>query len=172
MQQILFFFWQLCLLRESPEKLPSSRFVVGLVIVVYLSIALIVVTLNQPDQNLPGIVGSVIVGVLLQATIVWLLLAFKRLTHRFIATLASLLGTNTLILLILMPVNHTLLNTESDILYVLATSIFFVCLGWWFAIAGSIYHHAINISLLQGFAIAFTIESLALIVTFTLFPVS
>jgi hypothetical protein len=172
MQQILLFFWQLCLLRESPEKLPGSQFVVGFVIVVYLSIALIAVTLNQPDQNLPGIVGTVTVGVILQATFVWLLLAFKRVTHRFIATLASLLGANALMLLILIPVNFTLLNTESGSLHLLANSVSWVCLGWWLAIAGSIYRNAINISLLQGSAIAFITELLAVIVTFTLFPVN
>ena len=113
MQQILLFFWQLCLLRESPERLPGSLFVVGLAIVVYLSIALIAVTLNQPDQNLTGIVGTVIVGVIFQATFVWLLLAFKRVPHRFAATLASLLGANTLMLLILMPINFTLIKPDT-----------------------------------------------------------
>ena len=172
MQQILLFFWQLCLLRESPEKLPGSQFVVGLVTVVYLSIALIAVTLNQPDQNLPGVVGTVTVGVILQATFIWLLLAFKRVTHRFTATLASLLGANTVMLLILMPVNFTLANTEGGGLNLLANSISWVCLAWWLTIAGSIYRNAINISLLQGAAIAFITELLAAIVTFTLFPVS
>lgn len=172
MQQILFFFWQLCLLRESPENLPSSRFVVGLVIIAYLSIALIAVTLNQPNQTLFGIIGTVTLGVILQATFVWLLLAFKQVTHRFIATLASLLGANTLMLLILMPVNLTLLYTEGGSFNLFANSISWVCLGWWLAIAGSIYHNAINISLLQGSAIAFITELLALIVAFTLFPPS
>ena len=172
MQQILLFFWQLCLLRESPEKLPGSPFVVGLVVVVYISIALIAVTLNQPRQNLPGIIGTVAVGLIFQAIFVWSLLVFKRVTYRFTATLASLLGANTVMLLILMPVNLTLANTEGGSLNLLANSISWVCLGWWLAIAGSIYRNAINISLFQGAAIAFIAELLAAIVTITLFPLS
>jgi hypothetical protein len=172
MQQILIFFWQLCLLRESPEKLPASPFVVRLVLVVYLSIALIAVTLNQPRQTLPAIIGTVIVGLIFQAVFIWSLLVFKRVTHRFTAALASLLGANTLMLLILMPVNFTLINTEGGALNLLASFISWVCLAWWLVIAGSIYRYAINISLIQGAAIAFVSELLAAIVTITLFPLS
>lgn len=172
MQKIIFYFWQLCLLRESPENLPRSPFVVGLVIAVYLSIALIAVTLNQPNQSLFGVFGIVMVSLSIQATFIWALLAFKSVTYRFIATFAALLGTNTIMLLITMPVNLTLLNSENDSLKLLADSVSWVCLGWWLAIAGSIYHKAINISVLQGSAIAFVTELIAVIATVTLFPTS
>lgn len=172
MQQILFYFWQLCLLRESPEKIPRNPFIVGAVIVAYLSTALLSVTLNQPDQNLLGIIGTVIVSLAIQMTIVWLLLAFKKVSYRFTATIAALLGTNTIMLLILLPVNLTLLNTENEHLKILADSISWVCLGWWLAIAGYIYHKAINISILQGAAITFITELLAVITTLTLFAAS
>lgn len=172
MQQILFFFWQLCMLRVSPEKLPGNRFVLRLVILVYFVIALISVSVNRPDQNLVGIVGTVAIGLVLQTTFIWLLLTFKMVPYRFTATLASLLGANTIVLLILMPVNLILINSEYESLRLLADSVSWVCLGWWLAIAGSIYHKAINISILQGSAIAFIIELLVVIVTLSLFPIN
>lgn len=172
MQQILFYFWQLCLLRESPEKLPNNPFVVGIVVAAYLLIALFSVALSQSDQSLYGIVGSVVIALFLQAIFIWLLVVFKEVAYRFVATLAALLGTNTIMLLILLPVNLTLLNAENESLKLLANSFSWVCLGWWLAIAGSIYHKATNISVLQGAAVAFMTELLAAVATFTLFPTS
>ncbi len=172
MQQILFYFWQLCLLRESPEKLPTSQFALGLVLLVYLSIASIAVTLNRPEQTLMGILGSVLVSLGVQITITWGLLVFKKFSRRFSATFVALLGTNTIILLILMPVNLILLQDDNTSLTNFANAISWVCLGWWLAIVGYIYHKSVNISILQGSAIAFVTELLGVIATLTLFPTS
>ena len=40
MLQIVNFFWQICLLRQSPEGLPSSKFSTGAILLAYLAIAL------------------------------------------------------------------------------------------------------------------------------------
>ncbi len=172
MQQILFYFWQLCLLRESPEKLPKSQFAFGLVLLVYLSIASIAVTLNRPEQTFTGIIGSVLVGLGVQISVTWGLLAFKKFSGRLSATLVALLGSNTIILIILMPVNFVLLQDDNTGLTSFANAVSWVCLGWWLAIVGYIYHKAANISILQGSAIAFMTELLGVIATLTLFPVS
>ena len=170
MQQISFFFWQLCLLRESPDRIPTTPFVLAFVLVVYLAIALIAVTIGQPALGLVGIVGTVIVGLIFPATVTWGLLAFKQATDRFVATYTALLGTNSIMLIILLPVNLILLNTDNESLKLLADSVSWICLGWWLAIAGFIYHKATNISLIQGSAIAFVSELLVVITSVSLFP--
>jgi hypothetical protein len=170
MQQIVSFFWQMCLLRQNPENLPSNRFNVGLILFFYVVIALIAVALTRSTHSPLNIVGIVFIGVSIQATLTWSVLAFKKLTQRFTATWASLLGTNSFMLVILVPVNLLLLNTENQSLILLADSISWICLGWWLAIAGHIYHKAVNISLLQGSAIAFLTELLSVMATITLFP--
>lgn len=170
MQQIISFFWQMCLLREHPEHLHANSFTLGFILTFYTGTALIAVALARPNHPLITIVGIVVVGISIQASLTWAVLAFKKLANRFLATWASLLGTNAFMLVILVPFNLILLNSENEGLVLFADSVSWVCLGWWLAIAGHIYHKAINISLLQGSAIAFLTELLSVLTTVTLFP--
>ena len=168
--QIVLFFWQLCLLRADPERLPSSTFATAAVFTTYLVIAIGVVVLTRPDQSAGALLGTIAVGVLLQAGVTYLLLQFKGMTSRFRATWSALLGTNAIMLLVLLPFNFILLHVEVDALRMFADSATWICLGWWLAIAGYIYHRAVAISVLQGSAIAFLIELTGVIIAFNLFP--
>ncbi len=170
MLKISFFFWQLCLLQESPDRIPAKPFVLATLLLIYLAIALTTVSIGRPALDPTGVVGTVFVGLIFPALVTWTLLTFKQVTDRFVATYSALLGTNSIILLILLPVSLVLLNTENENLNLLADSVSWVCLGWWLAIAGYIYHKATNISLIQGSAIAFITELLGVIISVSLFP--
>ena len=170
MLQIVNFFWQLCLLRQSPEGLPSSRFSTGAVLLAYLGIALGVVVLTRPEQSLATVTGTIAIGVSLQAGVTFLLLQFKGYRHRFNATWSALLGANTIMLLILLPFNFIILNSDNNSILMFADSATWVCLGWWLAIAGYIYHKSVEVSILQGSVIAFLIEFIGVIIAFNLFP--
>ncbi|MBQ73693.1 MAG: hypothetical protein CMQ20_01570 [Gammaproteobacteria bacterium] len=172
MLKISLFFWQLCLLQESPDRIPAKPFVLVTILLVYFVIALTTISIGRPALGLTGVIGTVFVGLIFPAMTTWALLAFKQVTDRFAATFSALLGTNSIILLILLPVSLILLNTENESLNLLADSVSWVCLGWWLAIAGYIYHKATNISLIQGSAIAFITELLGVIISVSLFPAS
>lgn len=116
---------------------------------------------------MPVVATDVTVGVLTQAGITYLLLYYKGLSNRFRATWASLLGANAIMLLVLLPVNG-LMTVDHSALKLFADSLTWVCLGWWLAIAGYIYHKAVNISVIQGSVIAFVTELVAAIVAFNL----
>jgi hypothetical protein len=103
MLKIVNFFWQICLLRQSPEGLPSSRFSTGAIFVAYLVIALGVVLLTRPDQSLSIATATIAIGISLQAGVTFLLLQFKGYRHRFNATWSALLGANAIMLVILLP---------------------------------------------------------------------
>ena len=169
MLKITQYFWQMCLLQRGPESLPSSNFVTGLVFIVYVLIALIVVSFTRPSQGIDTIIGTISIGIGLQALVTFMLLQFKGLVQRFRATFAALLGTNA-ILLVLLPFNYILLTSSSDSLKLFADSATWVCLGWWLAIAGHIYHRSVEVSILQGSAIAFLVELLGVVIAFTIFP--
>ena len=159
----------MCLLRRGPEALPTTNFVIGAVFTTYIFIALTVVLLTRPTQSMATIVGTITIGVTLQALVTFALLQFKGLRQRFRATWSALLGTNALMLLILLPFNFIILKSENESLVLFADSASWVCLGWWLAIAGNIYHKAVAISILQGSAIAFLVELLGVILAYTLF---
>ena len=170
MFQIVSFFWQLCLLRRSPAQLPSSTFATLAVFLVYLIVALVAINMTRPAQAFSGVAGTVATGATLQALATWLLLLFKGYTDRFPATWTAMLGANTVMLLILLPFNFIILNTESQQLILFADSASWICLGWWLAIAGYIYHKAVSISVLQGSVLAFVVELLSELAAEALFP--
>ncbi len=169
--QITGYFWQMCLLRQGPEALPSSNFTIAIILAVYLPIALTVSILARPEETLGISIVSVAIGILVQALMTFLLIRFKGLQSRFRATWSALLGTNAVMLLVLLPISLVIVNSENGTLRIFADSAWWVCFGWWLAIAGHIYHRAVNISILQGSAIAFLSELLAVFITLNLFPV-
>ena len=73
------------------------------------------------------------------------------------------MGTNAFMLLVLLPIHGILMNAEHDMLLVFADSLTWICLGWWLAIAGYIYHKAVDVSVLQGSCIAFLVELMGVI---------
>ena len=170
MQNIPLFFWQLFLLRESPDRIPATPVVLALVLAIYLVIARLAGSIGRPALGFAGIIGSVIMSLIFPVTFTWVLLVFNQPTDRFVATYCALLGTNSIILVILVPVNLVLLNSDNESLKLVADSVSWICLGWWLAIAGFIYHKATNISLIQGSAIAFVTELLGVITSVSLFP--
>ena len=170
MLRIAGYFWQMCLLRKGPEQLPSSGFATGVVLLVYILIALPIAGLMMPGQTVSKVAGTVAIGIILQAVITLLLLQFKKMPHRFRATWCALLGTNTVMLLITQPFNFIILQSGSETMALVANSVTWVCLGWWLAIAGHIYHRAANIGIFLGSALAFMIELLGIIIVLRLFP--
>jgi len=170
MLKIVNFFWQICLLRQSPEGLPSSGFSTGAIFVAYLVIALGVVLLTRPDQSLSIATATIAIGISLQAGVTFLLLQFKGYRHRFNATWSALLGANAIMLLILLPFNLIILNSDNSTILMFVDSATWVCLGWWLAIAGYIYHKSVEVSIFQGSVIAFLIEFIGVIIAFNLFP--
>ena len=170
MLQIASHFWRMCLLRAGPERLPSSNFATAFIFGIYLLISFVVVMMIRPKEPLGALVGTLAIGILYQAGVTFLLLMFKGVPGRFRATWSALLGTNALMLIILLPFNLIILKADSETLRDLADSATWVCLGWWLAIAGHIYHKSVDISILQGSAIAFLIELLGVMTAFYLFP--
>lgn len=170
MTSILSFFWQLCLLRSSPAQLPASNFATGIVFVIYVCIALTVISLIRPDQSFTIIASDIAIGMLVQVLVTLMLLSYKGFVTRFRATWSALMGTNAVMLLVLLPVHGILMNAEQKTLLVFADSLTWICLGWWLAIAGYIYHKSVNISVIQGSVIAFLVEFLAAIIAFNLIP--
>ena len=171
MLQITGYFWQMCLLRRGPEALPSSNFSIAIILAAYLPIALTVSILARPEETFAISISSVAIGISVQATVTLLLTHFKGLQSRFRATWLALLGTNAVMLLVLLPISLVIVNSENDTIRIFADSAWWVCFGLWLAIAGHIYHRAVNISILQGSAIAFLSELLAVVITLNLLPV-
>lgn len=170
MLNIAIYFWRMCLLRESPQTLPSSNFVTGFILALYLPVAIVVSSLARPAETIDVTLIVVATSVLIQAFITFTLTTFKGYPERFRTTWTAILGTNAFMLLVLLPSSLIIVNVENQMMNLIADSAWWICFGWWLAIAGNIYHRAINISLLQGSAIAFLTEMLSVFATLSIVP--
>lgn len=170
MQQLVFFFWQMCLMRTGPDRAPTASFFIVLVVAFYLFISTLSVFISRTDINLFIALMIVITGLLVEMICVWLLLAFKKVTGRFSATLVALLGTSSLLIILLIPCNLLMLSTDNESARFFANTSYWLVFGWWLAVAGFIFNRAINVSTLQGSALALIIEVLSVVASSPMQP--
>ena len=170
MMQIAGYFWQMCLLRAGPESLPSSGFATGFILFLYLPVAITVSSMSRPGEAMGVVLATVFIGVSMQALVTYLLTTFKKQQQRFLATWAALLGTNAFMLIVLLPISQIILNIDEGLLRDFADSAWWICFGWWLAIAGHIYHRSVGISIIQGSVITFLTEIMSILITNQLLP--
>ena len=115
MWRLVLAFADIALHRRSPADLPASRFLFALSLVVYLMVGLITIRVGNPDRRLLdvsflgsqidiGFVGVIVLETAVYLGFVWLVLrAFER-PGRFLQTATALVGVETLISLIGIPV--------------------------------------------------------------------
>lgn len=170
MQQLLVYFWQMCLFRTSPQNAPVSNQFITFIFCAYLVSSSLLLLIAGSQARIIQTASVVLVGISVQLTCTWLALWFKKVTERFRATLSSLLATNTILVFFLVPLNFILQASDQEFLVVAVETAYWIFFFWWIAIEGYILHKATNISLLQGGALAFTIEIISILVTSELLP--
>jgi hypothetical protein len=170
MQQLLVYFWRMCLLRSSPEQAPVSNQFILFVFTAYVMSSSCLLVVAGSEIRIFRTLSLVLSGITIQLGCTWALLAFKSVTNRFRATLTSLLGTNSMLVIMLIPLNFVLQYSENDLILILVQFTYWMFFFWWIAIAGYIFHKATNISLFQGSTLAFTIEIITLVTTSMILP--
>ena len=160
MQAILSYFWQICLLRVGPEKIPSNVALCRAICVVYLITQIVTTLYTRSDLATSEMIAQVTLSFAMEVSILFSLLTFKQLRERFLASLSALFGCNTIMLLLTLPINAMQLGLEDGIILDFFNTLYVMCLFWWFAIAGSIFHKSAQISLFQGIVIAISMELL------------
>jgi hypothetical protein len=163
MQAIMMYFWRLCLLRESPERIPPSPNLAIAATALYFIVGLLSFGVSR-ELAFTTIVGVSCLSIIIEGAGLYGLLFFKNYWQRFLPTLIALFSCNTLFLVALLPVNYLLGNldaqsTSSNIINTLSL----LTLFWWFAIVGFILKKAADISIFQGIVLAFVIELLVAI---------
>ncbi|MDP6436316.1 MAG: hypothetical protein QF790_00685 [Gammaproteobacteria bacterium] len=143
MQAILGAFWQIALLRQGPENLPDSRFLLALAALAYVAANMIViVTLYPPQLYLP----LLLVDLLLLGVWTTGVLFLFSLLARARRTLTALLGAGALIQLLSFPFS-LLPQTVSTLPLILM-------LLWSVAVNGHIIARALSKSFGVGVAFA------------------
>ena len=170
MQNLLSFFWQMCLFKAGPDRAPTSNQFLILILSTYFLISISSLLIYRAQLTFFEIIASVTVAFLVEATCTWLLLFFKNVPGRFRATLVALIGCSSVLYLLMIPVGLLNLSTDSATIAMFTDTANLLFLGWWLAIAGFIFHRAIDVSIFQGSALALAMNILSLAITITLIP--
>lgn len=157
MKSIINLFWGICLMRQSPARVPGDGAFVALVVAANILGSLLVSLAFDTTPGFFTILQGIVVGQAVTASLLWLLLAARNLTARFTTTLAALFGCDLLITACLglaLPVLTLLGGTGT-------TLAFLAFLLWSVAVTGYILHRALEIPLAIGIGLALGISLFA-----------
>lgn len=150
MKDVFQVFWHICLLRQSPEYVPTRAwFIFSVITANVLCEVLVSLTVNAELDVLRGVTSSV-VYMTTTAALVWLTLQLRTHVERFPATITALFGCDLII-----TASFALLRPIADLLNagaVNALSLLFLI--WTVSVAGFIMHRALHTYYVLGIGIA------------------
>ncbi len=164
MRQIINFFWLLCTLRQGPDQLPGSSFVLGICLASYCVAAIVTLAGTGQGLSVVQVLVSITAGIVVTVAMVAGLLALMGLLSRLTQTMGAMFGANTAMLLVSLPFNILRPSVMETPLQIFIDLVILGTFAWWLTIAGFIAHRAANISLIQGMAFALATELLSLMV--------
>lgn len=156
MGRLVLVFAEMALHRRGPDELPASRFLFGLILAGYLTVGFVSLLVRAPAERLLelnilgstvqlGFFGLVILDTLVYLLFFWLVLkAFDR-SQRFLQTATALLGTETLLSIVGIPVLAWIdAVRSSDGEPTVGTFIYLLLFLWSIDIAGFILSKALQ----------------------------
>ncbi len=165
------YFFELCLLRVKPQDLPASGALLGLVILANITVGVLAFS-----GLYGGVARALMAGVvesLFFLTALGLLLYCKGLLSRFTQSATALLGSSTLLAIILIPLysmgggaaDHTAMAVVADLGALLL-------LIWSLTIMGHILRHTLEIPFGHGVLLGMIYFLLSSLFVGSLFPLS
>lgn len=160
MQALIRFFVELCALGRTPQQLPASEALLGVVLAADLVADLLVGLMAGQGPGTSLLQGAAEIALMLGA----LQLALRIVKHpgRFLQAATALLGSSALIgLLALIPLSMNPTGSATTDLAALGALLFLALVLWSLVVTGHILRHTFDLTLGQGAAIALAFEILA-----------
>jgi hypothetical protein len=161
MKPIFAVFWNICLLRQGPEFVPTHPLFVGGVLIADLLLSFFFgFQYGNPTTPLQAATATFVTMATLAAA-VWLALNARGVIARYPATIAAIFGCDLLFTLsfaILIPLSG---GAASQVIMGMTA-----LLGIWsIAVNGFILHRAMNVTLFVGIFVAFCVALLAFVLS-------
>lgn len=165
MKQLILYYWQLSLLRESPENTPYSQLLMGVSAILLSLVMVIQWSLSDFEQSydLLNTLMTAISLILSYMAYTYMILLFREFSSRWVQTVTCLFCTHIVVhvmaspLIILAPyLAHA--NLKSPIILFIGVVYLFLTLGlsiWQFVITAHIYKYALNTTPIQSILAAF-----------------
>ena len=93
MTAVLRLFWNICLLRDGPETVPTHTWFLVSLIAAELAMGVVLLAIAFPELSLPLSFNLALINLAVTAAIAWFVLYLRDLEARFPATLGAMLGT-------------------------------------------------------------------------------
>ena len=169
MLRLIFAFVEIALHRRGPDELPASQFLFGIVLVAYLAVAFTTLRLGAAVTH-PILL--LIVDTAFSLTFIWSVLKAFKHERRFKQTASALLGTDTLLNLLSIPLLLWGKALESGGGDNSGLAILFALLAIWsIDISGFVLSRALDRAYFLGVAIMLGYVLLSISLRLTLFPI-
>ena len=147
MTAVLRLFWNICLLRNGPESVPTHTWFLVSLIAAELAMGVVLSAVMYPSFSFPLWLNLALINLAVTASIAWFALYLRNCEPRFPATLGAILGTEVLIdavgVLALSATSGVAERTTGWILTV-----------WSVAVIGFILHRALATRLWVGISLS------------------
>ena len=164
------YFWQICLLKAGPDKIPAQPQLLAVVLAFYVVVEILASLLTRTEESFELALRIIPVEIIMLGLVTYLLLMFLKLQTRFLPTYTAIVGCDTVIVAIQLPMLLIMQSTEIPTLILFFNTAWFVCFCWLLVIIGHIYHRAANVSIVQGGAIAVVAFALTLTTIYSFIP--
>lgn len=154
-------FWQILLLKRSPETIPYSPLLLTTALILHL-----LVGVGGGLINLTADVALIqaALGTLLLVGFTYLLMMFYGWGNRLVQTITALAGCEFLIGLLGLPLSVWIVSVDKTNL-ALPAMLSLLILGWYVAVVAHIWRHALGVSKWRGFLFAIGYVIIALTLT-------
>ena len=168
MLQLIRAWFELCLLRRTPQELPASGYLLGVSLCCY-GLVSVLVSSQSYAFNRALLLAGVDLGLLL--VFVWSLLYLQNRTARINQTLSALAGSGSLMGLIALPLMLAAgPDAVTEPVPPLLVSLWLLLLLWNLFVMAHIIRHALSSSFAIGFGVSLLYALLSMQVITTLFP--
>ncbi len=157
MTAFLRLFWNICLLRDGPEAVPTQTWFLSTLIAAELAISVIVFRVVWPEVSSWLGFNWALIGLAVTASIAWFALYLRDQEARFPATLGAVLGTKVLI----GAVGSLILATTSG---AVEQGVGWVLTLWGVVVVGFILHRALATRLWTGILLSLVIVAIGYVV--------
>lgn len=151
MEQLAWVFVDIAFHRKGPDSVPASRFLFGLVLVVYLTVSLLALRINW---SLREAIGIMLLDVALHLLFFGVVLSLMQHSARFWPTVTAVVGAETFLGAIALPLHWVFASAnEEGTSVVVAGILLLLILLWSIDIAGFILARAVDRPYIVGVVI-------------------
>jgi hypothetical protein len=162
-------FWSVCQLRRGPDDMPYSLELLLLVLVLDIALGMGTQWLAQPELLQAG-TGMVLLGMAMDALVLWALVHFKQVQLRYVQSLTAIYGADFMMGLFILPLMLASLMLPkvpwAPVLYFAQM----LLVGWSLGIRAFIYHRTLAIGVIQANMLSLTLFLLNIFIIAKLFP--